>query len=193
MKVLAINGSARKNGNTTRLIKIVFEELDREGIETELVELAGERVEGCRACYQCFKNKDQKCSNNDDIVNELIAKMVSADGVILASPTYFANMTSELKALIDRAGLVAIANGYLFTRKIGAAVVAVRRAGSANVFDAINKFFFINQMIVPGSRYWNLGIGLQPGDVEKDDEGIQTMRVLGQNMAWLLKKLGSGH
>jgi len=192
MKVIAINGSARKNGNTTHLIRVVFEELTKEGMETELIELAGKDIKGCRACYLCFKNKDGRCSNENDIVNELIDKMTHADGVILGSPTYFANVTSELKAVIDRAGLVAIANGYQFARKVGAAVVAVRRAGGVNVFDAINKFFFINQMVVPGSRYWNLGIGLQPGDVDLDEEGVETMRVLGENMAWLLKKIGSG-
>jgi len=190
MKVLAINGSARKNGNTTRLINIVFEQLNKEGIQTELVELAGQNVRGCLACYKCFQNKTGKCSNENDVVNEVIDKMTRADGIILASPTYFANVTSELKALIDRAGLVAIANNYLFARKVGAAVVAVRRAGSVNVFDAINKFFFINQMVVPGSRYWNLGIGREPGDVENDAEGLETMRVLGTNMAWLLKRIG---
>ena len=190
MKVLAINGSARKNGNTTRLINIVFEQLNKEGIQTELVELAGQNVRGCLACYKCFQNKNGKCSNENDVVNEVIDKMTRADGIILASPTYFANVTSELKALIDRAGLVAIANNYLFARKVGAAVVAVRRAGSVNVFDAINKFFFINQMVVPGSRYWNLGIGREPGDVENDAEGLETMRVLGTNMAWLLKRIG---
>jgi len=124
-------------------------------------------------------------------LNELIEKMIAADAIILGSPTYFANVSPELKSLIDRAGLVGIANDYLFAKKVGAAVVAVRRAGSVNVFDAINKFFFINQMIVPGSLYWNLGIGLQPGDVNNDEEGIRTMKILGQNMAWLMKKLNA--
>ena len=115
--------------------------------------------------------------------------MLEADGIILGSPTYFSNVSTEIKALIDRAGLVAIANGHMFKRKVGAAVVAVRRAGSVSVFDAINHFFFINQVIVPGSIYWNMGFGLEKGEVEKDEEGIQTMKVLGENMAWLLKKL----
>jgi len=115
--------------------------------------------------------------------------MDKADAIILGSPTYFANVTPEIKALIDRAGLVGIANDYLFAKKAGAAVVAVRRAGSTNTFDAINKFFFINQMIVPGSSYWNMGIGQQPGDVENDEEGTTIMKNLGQNMAWLLKRI----
>jgi multimeric flavodoxin WrbA len=191
MKVLAIIGSARKEGNTTALTKIVFEELEKEGVETELIELAGKNLKGCMACYKCFQNKDKSCIIKTDEMNELITKMVEADAVILGSPTYFANVSSNIKALIDRAGLVGIANDYLFKRKIGVAVVAVRRAGSVNVFDAINKFFFINQMIVPGSVYWNLGIGLQPGDVNNDEEGVRTMKILGENMAWLLKKINN--
>ena len=123
------------------------------------------------------------------IVNECIEKMLEADGIILASPTYFADLTPELKALIDRAGFVAKANSEMFRRKVGAAVVAVRRAGSIHVFDSINHFFTISQMIIPGSSYWNMGMGLAEGDVEKDEEGIRTMQILGQNMAWLLKKL----
>ena len=189
MKVLAIIGSARKDGNTTALTKIVFGELEKEGIETELIELAGKNLKGCMACYKCFQNKDKSCSIKTDEMNELITKMDEADAVIIGSPTYFANVSSNIKALIDRAGLVGIANDYLFKKKIGAAVVAVRRAGSVNVFDAINKFFFINQMIVPGSVYWNMGIGSQPGEVNDDEEGVRTMKILGENMAWLLKKV----
>ena len=123
------------------------------------------------------------------MVNECIEKMFEADGIILASPTYFADLTPELKALIDRAGFVAKANNEMFRYKVGAAVVAVRRAGSIHVFDSINHFFTISQMIIPGSSYWNMGMGLAEGDVEKDEEGIKTMQTLGQNMAWLLKKL----
>ena len=189
MKVVAFNGSARKDGNTSILINLVFDELQKEGIETELFQFAGKKIRGCIACMECFKNKDQRCANNKDVLNECLGKMIEADGIILGSPTYFSNVSTEIKALIDRAGLVAIANNHMFKRKAGAAVVAVRRAGSVSVFDAINYFFFINQFIVPGSIYWNMGIGLDKGDVEKDEEGIQTMKVLGENMAWLLKKL----
>ena len=188
MKVVAFNGSARKDGNTAALINLVFGELQKEGIETELYQLAGKKIHGCMACYKCFQNKDQRCSVTNDVLNECIEKMLEADGIILGSPTYFANVTTEIKALIDRAGLVAKANGDIFRRKVGAAVVAVRRAGSVFVFDAINHFFFISQMNVPGASYWNLGIGRDKGDVEKDEEGVQTMKVLGENMAWLLKK-----
>jgi multimeric flavodoxin WrbA len=188
MKVVAFNGSARKDGNTAILIKHVFQELEKEGIETELMQLAGKKINGCIACYKCFENKDKHCSVKNDIVNECIDKMLDADGVILGSPTYVADITSEMKALIDRAGLVSRANGDMFKRKVGAAVVAVRRAGSIHAFDSINHFFLIGQWLVPGSSYWNMGIGRNIGEVEKDEEGLRTMKVLGQNMAWLLKK-----
>ena len=189
MKVVAFSGSARKDGNTAILINNVLQELEKEGIETELFQFAGKKIRGCLACMKCFENQDQRCSNKNDVLNECLEKMIEADGIILGSPTYFSNVSTEIKALIDRAGLVSIANGHMLKRKVGAAVVAVRRAGSVSVFDAINYFFFINQLIVPGSIYWNMGIGLDKGDVEKDEEGIQTMKVLGENMAWLLKKL----
>ena len=191
MKVVAFNGSPRKEGNTASLIKHVLEELEKEGIETEIVQVGGKSIHGCTACTKCFENKDRKCVIDKDIVNDCIEKMFEADGIILASSTYFADLTPELKALIDRAGFVAIANGEIFKRKVGAAVVAVRRAGAVHAFDSINHFFTISQMIIPGSNYWNIGIGLAEGDVEKDEEGIRTMQVLGQNMAWLLKKLNA--
>lgn len=189
MKVVAFNGSARKDGNTAILIKYVFQELEKEGIETELIQLAGKKINGCIACYQCFENKDKHCSVKNDIVNECIDMMLDADGVILGSPTYVADISSEMKALIDRAGLVGRANGDMFKRKVGAAVIAVRRAGSIHAFDSINHFFLIGQWIVPGSSYWNMGIGRNKGEVEADSEGIETMKVLGKNMAWLLKKI----
>ena len=189
MKVVAFNGSARKDGNTAILIGYVFRELEKEGIETQLVQLSGSRIHGCIACMKCFENKDQHCSVKDDIANDCIEKMLGADGVILGSPTYFANVSTEMTALIDRAGMVSRANSDMLARKVGAAVVAVRRAGAIHVFNSINHFFFIGGMIVPGSSYWNLGMGRQKEEVEKDDEGIQTMKNLGRNMAWLLKKI----
>jgi multimeric flavodoxin WrbA len=190
MKVVAFNGSARKDGNTAILINYVLAELRKEGIETEMVQLAGQKIHGCIACYQCLKNKDQQCAVKDDVANDCIKKMIVADGIILGSPTYFSGVTTEMKALIDRSGFVARANGDMFKRKVGAAVVAVRRGGEIHAFDSINHFFLIEQMIVPGSIYWNMGFGLQKGDVEKDEEGIRTMKVLGQNMAWVMKKIG---
>ena len=189
MKVVAFNGSARKDGNTAILIRNVFAELEKEGVETELVQLAGEVVRGCTACYKCFASKDQRCAVTGDVVNDCIARMVTADGIIIGSPTYFADLTAETKALIDRAGMVARANNSLYRRKVGAAVVAVRRAGAIHAFDSINHFFLISEMIIPGSSYWNLGFGRNIGDVTADEEGIQTMTALGQNMAWLLGKL----
>jgi multimeric flavodoxin WrbA len=189
MKVVAFNGSARKDGNTAILVKAVFKELKKEGIETELVQLSGKKVHGCLACGKCYKNRDQQCVIKNDVVNECIEKMVEADGIILASPTYFTDVSSEMKALIDRAGYVARANDHMFQRKAGAAVVAARRAGAIHTFDTLNHFFFISQMVVPGSSYWNIGMGLAPGDVKKDKEGLETMKILGRNMAWLMKKL----
>lgn len=189
MKVIAINGSARKDGNTAMLIKYVFEELEKEGIETKMVQLAGEDIRACKACRKCFKNQDQHCAVDKDILNDCIDDMLNADGIILGSPVYFADVTGNLKALIERVGYVNRANDDMLKRKVGAAVVAVRRAGAIHTFDSINHFFFIGQMIVPGSSYWNIGIGREKGEVESDDEGKQTMQVLGQNMAWLLKKI----
>jgi len=189
MKVIAFNGSARKQGNTAMLLGFVLEELKNEGIETEIYDLAGKTVKGCIACYKCFKNKDHRCVVCDDAINECIEKMEGADGILLGSPTYFADVSAAMKALIERSGMVARANGDMFKRKVGAGVVAVRRAGAIHVFSSLNYFFFIGQMIVPGSSYWNLGIGRQPGEVNSDAEGVQTMKDLGRNMAWLLKKL----
>ena len=189
MKVIAFNSSARKNGNTEILLKNVLEEIKKEGIQTESISLAGEHLKGCAACLGCFKRKDNKCAVTDDKVNEFIEKMISADGIILGSPTYFADMTANLKALIERAGFVSIANGGLLKRKLGAAVVAVRRGGAAHVFSSINYFFTISEMIIVGSSYWNDGIGMNKGDVNNDAEGLRTMKNLGINMTWLLKKI----
>jgi len=191
MKVIAFNGSARKEGNTSILINYVLDELQKRGIETETFNLRGKKIHGCIACQKCFENKDQRCSVTNDVLNECIEKMLEADGIILGSPTYFTDVSTEMKALIDRAGYVAKANGDMFRRKVGAAVVAVRRAGSIHVFSTINNFFLISQMIIPGSSYWNMGIGRDKGEVEKDEEGIGTMKLLGENMGWLLMRLNS--
>jgi len=191
MKVVAFNGSARKDGNTAILINHALKELEKQGIQTEMIQLSGQRIRGCTACYKCFDNKDKKCAVTEDAMNEYIARMLDADGIILASPTYFADVSAELKALIDRAGLVARANDNMFRRKVGAAIVAVRRAGAIHAFDTINHFFLIGDMIIPGSSYWNVGLGLKKGDAENDEEGLQTMQQLGRNMAWLLKKINT--
>ncbi len=189
MKVVAFNGSPRKEGNTYQSLQVVMGELQKEGIETEVIQLGGKSIHGCIACYKCFKNKDKECSIKDDGVNDYIKKMMEADGIIIGSPVYFSNVTSEVKAFIDRAGLVARANDNLLRRKVGAGVVAVRRAGATFAFSAINFFFFIQEMIVPGSIYWNLAIGREPGEVQEDEEGMMTFKTLGQNMSWLLKKI----
>ncbi len=189
MKVIAFNGSSRKDGNTALLLNLVLDELKKEGIETELIQLAGETLSGCIACYKCAENKDQKCSVVKDRMNEYIAKMKEAQGILLGSPTYISDMTANMKALVERSTIVSKNNGDLFKRKVGAAVVSVRRAGSTYVLSSINFFFLLNQMIIPGSSYWNMAIGLNPGEVKDDAEGIRTMKTLGQNMAWLLKKI----
>ncbi len=189
MKVVAFNGSARKGANTAILLRHVLGELEKEGIETELVEMSGAVIHGCLACQKCSTRKDGRCSQTGDMGNVYIEKMAAADGILLGSPTYVTDVSPEIKALIDRACLVARANGGMFRRKVGAAVVAVRRAGAIHAFDTLNHFFLIGEMIVPGSSYWNIGIGTQPGDVEKDEEGIRTMHTLGRNMAWLMKKV----
>ncbi len=191
LKVVALNGSARKGGNTAILLRYVLKELEKEGIETELIEMSGAKIHGCLACRECSKNKDRRCGQKNDMGNAYIEKMEQADGILLGSPTYVADVSSEMKALMDRACLVSMSNGGIFRRKVGAAVVAVRRAGAMHAFDTLNHFFLISEMIVPGSSYWNIGVGLGIGDVERDEEGIRTMKTLGRNMAWLLKKTAS--
>jgi multimeric flavodoxin WrbA len=189
MKVIAFNGSGRKDGNTAILLNVVLGELSNEGIETELVQLAGNSPHGCIACYKCFENKDQKCAVSTDSINEYLAKMIEADGILLGSPVYFADATAGIKALIERCGMVSAANGGLLKRKVGAAVAAVRRAGAVRTFDTLNHLFQHGQMFIVGSSYWNMGVGGDPGQVKEDAEGIRTMQTLGKNMAWLLKKI----
>ncbi len=189
MYVVAFNGSARANGNTAILLKTALGELEREGIRTELVQLAGISLQGCDACYTCLKQKDRRCALDGDPLNGYVEKMIAADGILLGSPVYFGDITANTKALMERAGMVVRVNGDLLQRKVGAGGVAVRRGGAIHAFDSLNHFFTIGQMIVVGSSYWNLGIGREPGAVEKDEEGLQTMRRLGQNMAWLVQKL----
>ncbi len=191
MKVVAINGSPRKKGNTYHLLTKVCEVLGKEGIDTEIVQLGGKNVRGCIACYKCVDEKDGKCHGPKDDMHEIIAKIVEADGVLIGSPVYFGSVSTEVKALIDRAGLVGKANDHLYKRKVGAAVVAVRRQGAVSTFNQINQFFLINMMVVPGSSYWNLGIGREPGAVLEDAEGLETMKNLGDNMAWLINKINN--
>jgi len=189
MRVVAFNGSARKDGNTAIMIREVFKELDKAGIETEMVQLAGQTIHGCQACYLCRENKDERCGVTDDIVNDCIEKMLDADVILLASPTYFADVSTEIKALIDRAGMVARQNDDMFRRKLGAAISVARRGGAIHTFDSLNHFFLIGQMIVVGSSYWNIGFGGDKGEVAKDEEAMATMRTLGANIAWALERI----
>jgi multimeric flavodoxin WrbA len=186
VKVIAFNGSPRKDGNTSILIRHIFGELENEGIKTELIQVGGKNVRGCTACMECFENKDGHCILDDDIVNHCIDAMVKADGVILGSPVYFMDVTAEMKGLIDRAGFVSMANGGgLYRRKVGTAVTAVRRAGGVRTLDTMLHFLLATGMIVPGFPV--LGVGREIGDVIKDEEGIARARDVGKNMAWLLK------
>lgn len=189
MHVLAINGSPQRNGNTARLLARVAAPLEAAGVSTEILHLADYPIQNCRGCRACGKNKNSMCAIASDALNTLFARMVAADGIVLGSPVYFSDVTSEMLALIHRTGMVARVNGDLFRRKVGAGVVAVRRGGAIHAFDTLNHFFLIGQMIVAGSNYWNMGVGRLPGEVEQDEEGMETMRVLGENIAWLLEKL----
>lgn len=185
MKVVAINGSPRKNGNTRILLEAVLEPLKAAGWDTELVQLGARKIHGCRACFKCFEKKDHRCAFDDDVLNEVLEKVLAADALVLGSPTYFADITPEIKAFMDRAGLVSMANGCLLAGKIGAAVVAVRRGGATHVFDSMNHLFQISQMIVPGSTYWNMAYGLGEGEVKGDAEGLRNMGQLGRAIDWL--------
>ena len=190
MKVVAFNGSSRKNGNTAILLRRVLAELGAEGIETELVQLAGKHFAGCTGCGKCGETRDNRCSGvKDDGLNECIEKMLAADGILIGSPTYYANCTATTQALMERAGYATRKNGNPLARKVGAAVVAARRGGAIHAFDSINHWFQINEMILIGSIYWNVGIGREIGDVENDAEGLATMVNLGRTMAWALTKL----
>lgn len=189
IKVVAINGSARQGGNTAALLRCVLNELEMEGIITELVELGGTKIHECLTCRECSTSKDRHCVQSDDMGNELIGKMAQADGILFGSPTHADDVSPQMKALMDRAYMVAKANDRMFRHKVGAAVVSVRRAGAIHTFDSLNHFFLINEMVVPGSSYWNAGIGREDGDAEVDAEGIETMKTLGRNMAWLLENI----
>jgi multimeric flavodoxin WrbA len=189
MKAIGINCSPRKGGNTEILIKKVLKVIKESGIETEFIQLGGKKVNGCIACMKCRKAKDGRCHQDNVVLNKCIEKMVKADAIIIGSPTYFSDIPAEAKALIDVAGYSLRGAGNPLKKKIGAAVISVRRAGAIHAFDSINHFFLINEMIIPGSSYWNIGIGREKGEVLKDEEGMQVMKTLGENIAWLLKKI----
>jgi multimeric flavodoxin WrbA len=191
MKAIAINGSPRPGGNTEIMLKKVLEPLEAAGWSTQYLRIGGKPVRGCIACMKCFEKRNGWCAVEKDDMNDYLEKIYAADAVILGSPTYFADVTPELKALIDRAGFVALANGGMLRGKIGAAVVAVRRGGATHVFDTINHMFLLSSMIVPGSIYWNLGVGRDKGEVLGDDEAMRNMSHLGQTIAWPERAIAS--
>ncbi len=185
MYAVAVNGSPRKGGNTEFLLKAALAPLEENGWDTEIIQVGGKKIRGCLACNKCFEKKDGKCIVDNDVFNPMMEKLVKADAMILGSPTYFAGVSADLKALIDRAGYVAYANDHAFAGKMGAAVVAVRRGGATHVYDTINHMFQMSQMIIPGSTYWNMGIGLQKEDVKGDEEALRNMKNLGDIINWL--------
>jgi len=192
MKVVVFNGSPRNEGVTHKCLNIVMDELKSAGIEVDYNWIGMDKLQGCISCYKCAQNRDKKCAVKTDKLNDYLEKMLGADGIILGSPTFFADTSARMKALIERAGLVCKVNGDLLKHKVGASVVAVRRAGAAHVFSSLNYFFLINQMFVVGSSYWNLGLNpnvMDPEDFNKDEEGIETFKNLGKNFAYLLGKL----
>lgn len=192
MKVVAINGSPKAEGNTFHALNEVLEELRKEGIQGEIIHIGNKNIRGCLACGQCARNKDEKCVQKKDKVNDWIAKMKEADGILLGSPVYYASIAGTMKAFLDRAFYVSGANGGMFRHKVGASIAAVRRSGGLPAFNVLNNYLLYAEMIIPASNYWNVIHGARPGEVIQDEEGIQIMRVLGRNMAWLLKLVDYG-
>ncbi len=191
MKVVALNGSPNKKGNTYQAIKMVTDELEKEGIEAEIINVGSKVIRGCTACGRCMMKLNEKCVIQNDEVNEWIQKMKEADGIILGSPVHYSGVGGTMKSFLDRAFLVSSCNGLL-RQKVGAAVVAVRRSGGMPTFNELNHYITYSEMVVPTSNYWNVIHGMTPGEILKDEEGIQIMRVLGKNMAWLLKLIENG-
>ena len=187
MKVVAFNGSPRKEGNTYHGIKLTLDELEKNGIETEIVHVGNQMVRGCLACNQCGKNRDEKCVIKGDDVNEWIQKMKEADGIILGSPVHFSALGATMKSFLDRAFYVSGMNGNLLRHKVGASIVAVRRSGGLPTFEQLNNYLNYSEMLMPTSNYWNVIHGTEPGDALQDEEGVQIMKVLGKNMAYMLK------
>jgi multimeric flavodoxin WrbA len=187
MKILAINGSPRAGGNTETLLRTALAVCADAGMETKLFQAGGLETRGCKACGACKKHPGS-CVQKD-WVNDLYPKMKKADALLLGSPAYFFDLTPEIKALIDRTGCISRGDGFSFKRKVAAAVAVARRAGAVHVLDSLQHFFLINGMIVPGSSYLNLAVARDIGEAEKDSEGIDTMKNLGENIVWLLQKI----
>ena len=185
MYALAVNGSPRKGGNTETMLNKVLEPHKEAGWETKLVQVGGKPVRGCIACEKCWQNKNMECVMKNDLFNEFFQEIIRADALVFGSPTYFSDVTAELKALLDRTGFVGLANEKALRGKIGAAVVVNRRGGALHAYDTINHMFEINNMIIPGSTYWNQGVGLAKGDVDEDAEALENMKNLGETIAWL--------
>ncbi|MEN6343421.1 MAG: flavodoxin family protein [Methanospirillum sp.] len=187
--VIAFNGSPHREGNTYRLLRHTLDEIERAGIETELVQIGGERVHPCTVCGRCLERLDRQCALNDDMVNECIVKMIEADAIVIGTPTYFAGVTPEIKAFMDRAFFIAKMNGDIFRQKLGAGIAVDRRSGAVCAVDTITHYFTISGMFSAGSIYWNNGKGFMPGDVESDKEGLATMKHLGENIAWFIRMM----
>ncbi len=192
MKVVAFNGSPKKEGNTYKSIEIVAKELEKENIEVEIIHVGNKIIRGCLACGGCSRNKNEKCVINNDEVNEWIEKMKEADGIILGSPVHYSAIAGTMKSFLDRAFLVTSVNDGMLRHKVGASVVAVRRSGGVPVFDQLNNYINYSEMLMPTSNYWNVAYGRTESEILQDSEGMQIMRVLGKNMAWLMKLVEFG-
>ncbi|MDM8534525.1 flavodoxin family protein [Clostridiaceae bacterium HSG29] len=191
MKVVAFNGSPNKEGNTYHAIKIVTDELEKSGIETEIIQVGNKNLRGCMACNQCIKNKNEKCIY-DDGVNEMIQKMKEADGIILGSCVHFSGITGSMKSFLDRAFYVIGFNGNFLRHKVGTSLVAVRRTGGMPALEQLDNYIKYAEMISPSSTYWNVIHGAKPGEVLEDKEGVQTLNTLGKNMAYTLELIENG-
>src|SRR5208337_4580568 len=186
-KVIGIVGSPRQVGNTRYLVNEALKTLKEEGIDVEIILLAEKKIAPCEACNACAELLN--CQIEDDF-QDIFEKMKAADGIIIGSPVYFGSATPQIMALLDRAGYVSRKHPHLLRRKVGAAIVVARRAGQNFTFAQLNYFFLISEMIVPGSTYWNVAFGREKGEVRNDAEGMDTVRNLARNMAWLMKRLG---
>ncbi len=191
MKVLAINGSPNKEGNTYLSLRAAADVLESAGIKCKILHVGHKKIHGCIACGKCAKNKNERCAIDDD-VNDAIQQMKDADGIILGSPVYYAGIAGTMKAFCDRAFYVGGANGGLYRHKPGGALVALRRGGGVAAFDQLNHYFTISEMPVASSSYWNAIHGAKPGEALEDAEGLQTARTMGATMAWLLKLMEYG-
>jgi len=187
MKVVAINGSPHKEGNTYHALRVVGSKLEENGIEFEIIHVGNKEVRGCMACGKCRKTQDFKCSMTSDSVNEWIQVIKEADGIIISSPVYFSGVAGTMKSFLDRLFYVSLSNGNFFRHKVGAAVVAVRRTGGSSTLDTLNHYLTYSEMMLAISSYWNIIHGTVPGDASQDAEGVQIMETLGENMAWQLK------